>query len=69
MKEGDDVGREKASWVEDRAWSLLGNWFVSEAKSEENQPMSCRYNFELSLELNLKCTVQCHQQHSTSTVT
>lgn len=48
-KTGDDVGREKASWVDDRAWPLLRlRWLVScDEKSDENHPIDYDSRYEL----------------------
>lgn len=39
MKVGDDVGMEKASCVDDKAWPFL-EYELSEEKNDESQPMA-----------------------------
>lgn len=42
---GDEVGREKASWVEESAWPFLPYWVVfGEEKSDDSQPMAENIN-------------------------
>lgn len=47
---GEEVGREKASWVELKTWPVLERWGgESKEKREESQPMAVGVRVEQQL--------------------